>query len=152
MALNQGSGDGRHPCSASKPWWQQPPGALAAGLQHQLQHFASEVQRQAAASSGPRLASLTAGAAAAAPAPPAPLTAADTVAAAASLGSRRAAPKPVDREELGRSTWVLLHTLAAQLPERPSRQQQRDVKALISSLSRVYPCGDCAHHFQQILK
>eukprot|EP00898_Chlorokybus_atmophyticus_P001282 jgi/Chlat1/2154/Chrsp17S02731 len=56
------------------------------------------------------------------------------------------------KEELGRSTWTLLHTLAAQFPERPTKQQQRDAKELITVLSRIYPCGDCARHFQQILK
>lgn len=58
----------------------------------------------------------------------------------------------VSKEDLGRATWTLLHTLAAQLPERPSRQQQRDVRQFIQLFSRVYPCGDCSRHFQQIIK
>jgi len=56
------------------------------------------------------------------------------------------------KAELGRSTWLLLHTMAAQYPERPSKQQQRDVRELISCLTRVYPCGDCASHFHEIVK
>lgn len=36
------------------------------------------------------------------------------------------------REELGRATWTLLHTLAAQFPDRPSRQQQKDARTLVS--------------------
>lgn len=59
---------------------------------------------------------------------------------------------PVTREELGRSTWVLLHTLAAQLPEKPTRQQQRDVRTLIDVLTRIYPCGDCASHWSHIVR
>ena len=35
------------------------------------------------------------------------------------------------REELGRATWTLLHTLAAQFPDRPSRQQQKDARTLV---------------------
>lgn len=35
------------------------------------------------------------------------------------------------RAELGRSTWTLLHTLAAQYPDRPSRGQRRDVAKLV---------------------
>ncbi len=37
----------------------------------------------------------------------------------------------VSKEELGRATWVLLHTMAAQYPVRPSRQQQQDAKNLV---------------------
>ena len=43
----------------------------------------------------------------------------------------QAAPELVTREQLGRSTWVLLHTLAAQYPERPSKQQRKDVATLV---------------------
>ncbi len=38
---------------------------------------------------------------------------------------------PVTREELGRATWTLLHTLAAQFPEQPSRQQRKDANQLV---------------------
>ncbi|KAG2314165.1 hypothetical protein Bca52824_017287 [Brassica carinata] len=46
---------------------------------------------------------------------------------------------PVTKEELGRATWTFLHTLAAQYPEKPTRQQKKDVKELMSILSRMYP-------------
>lgn len=59
---------------------------------------------------------------------------------------------PVSREDLGRATWVLLHTLAAQLPDKPTRQQQRDVRTLIDVLTRIYPCGDCASHWKSIVR
>lgn len=59
---------------------------------------------------------------------------------------------PVSKEELGRATWTFLHTLAAQFPDRPTRQQQRDVKELMSILSRIYPCKECADHFKEVLK
>lgn len=60
--------------------------------------------------------------------------------------------QPTSREELGRATWVLLHTLAAQLPDTPTRQQRRDVRTLIDVLTRIYPCGDCATHWKHIVK
>jgi FAD-linked sulfhydryl oxidase len=60
--------------------------------------------------------------------------------------------RPVSKEELGRATWTLLHTLAAQFPEKPTKQQKRDVKELMVILSRVYPCKDCGEHFKEILK
>ncbi|KAL0715506.1 hypothetical protein Bca4012_064828 [Brassica carinata] len=59
---------------------------------------------------------------------------------------------PVTKEELGRATWTFLHTLAAQYPEKPTRQQKKDVKELMSILSRMYPCRECADHFKEILR
>ncbi|PRQ22705.1 putative thiol oxidase [Rosa chinensis] len=55
---------------------------------------------------------------------------------------------PVTKEGLGRSTWTFLHTLAAQYPDNPTRQQ-KDVKELMSILSQMYPCKECADHFSR---
>lgn len=59
---------------------------------------------------------------------------------------------PLTKEELGRGTWALLHTIAAQYPDEPTRQQKRDVKELMAILSRLYPCKECADHFKEVLK
>ncbi|KAI4367123.1 hypothetical protein MLD38_022894 [Melastoma candidum] len=59
---------------------------------------------------------------------------------------------PVTKEELGRCTWTFLHTLAAQYPDNPTRQQKRDVKELMAILSRMYPCQECADHFKEVLR
>lgn len=56
------------------------------------------------------------------------------------------------KAELGKATWTLLHMLAAQYPDKPTGQQRRDAKELINCLTRIYPCADCASHFQQIVK
>lgn len=75
--------------------------------------------------------------------------------AALSAFMTTATPSPhhlVTREELGRSTWLFLHTLAAQYPEAPSRQHQKDVNNLFDILTRLYPCGHCAKHFKQVIK
>jgi hypothetical protein len=58
----------------------------------------------------------------------------------------------VTKEELGRSTWTFLHTLAAQYPEKPTKQQQKDVRTLMDCLTRAYPCGECAGHFMEVLR
>ncbi|GFH10497.1 sulfhydryl oxidase, partial [Haematococcus lacustris] len=42
--------------------------------------------------------------------------------------------------------------LAAQYPTCPTRQQKRDVKQFIDSLTRIYPCGECAQHFQEVVR
>ena len=80
------------------------------------------------------------------------------------------------KEELGRATWTLLHTLAAQFPETPTYSQQKDAQQLVCQnvqmkqqrnvstpracllvlqvdvLTRIYPCADCARHFQDIVR
>ena len=55
------------------------------------------------------------------------------------------------REELGRATWLLLHTLAAQFPDAPTREEARDARDLIGALTRAYPCAECATHFGEIV-
>lgn len=62
------------------------------------------------------------------------------------------ASQPVTKEVLGSATWTFLHTLAAQYPERPTRQQKKDVKELMAILSRMYPCKECADHFKEVLR
>ncbi|XP_020594202.1 FAD-linked sulfhydryl oxidase ERV1-like [Phalaenopsis equestris] len=65
---------------------------------------------------------------------------------------RKITAAPLTKEELGRATWTLLHTVAAQFPDSPTRQQKRDVRELMAILSRIYPCKECADHFKEVLK
>ncbi|KAK1359005.1 Sulfhydryl oxidase [Heracleum sosnowskyi] len=60
--------------------------------------------------------------------------------------------QPVSKEELGRATWTFLHTLGAQFPDKPTRQQKKDVKELMAILSRIYPCKECADNFKDVLR
>ncbi|KAL7814744.1 augmenter of liver regeneration [Trichoderma gracile] len=55
---------------------------------------------------------------------------------------------PPDVETLGRSTWTLLHTIAATYPEQPSRTQQSDLLSFVGLFSKLYPCWVCAEDFQ----
>ncbi|XP_057788160.1 FAD-linked sulfhydryl oxidase ERV1 [Salvia miltiorrhiza] len=59
---------------------------------------------------------------------------------------------PTTKEDLGRATWTFLHTLAAQYPDKPTRQQKKDVKELMEILSRMYPCKECADHFKEVIR
>ncbi|KAF3931848.1 hypothetical protein ABW19_dt0204350 [Dactylella cylindrospora] len=54
---------------------------------------------------------------------------------------------PPDVEQLGRSTWTLLHSLTATYPETPTPDEKSDMKTFLSILSRVYPCWVCAEDF-----
>ncbi|KAJ4966888.1 hypothetical protein NE237_018737 [Protea cynaroides] len=66
--------------------------------------------------------------------------------------SKEQSARPLTKEELGRATWTLLHTIAAQFPDHPTKQQRRDVKELMAILSRIYPCKECADHFKEVLR
>uniref|UniRef100_A0A0N4ZLU4 Sulfhydryl oxidase n=1 Tax=Parastrongyloides trichosuri TaxID=131310 RepID=A0A0N4ZLU4_PARTI len=59
---------------------------------------------------------------------------------------------PVDKDELGRSTWKLLHTISVYYPDKPSDKNKEDVKKTIESLAEVYPCNHCAEDFRKDIK
>ena len=44
----------------------------------------------------------------------------------------------ISKEELGRATWIFLHTLAVQYPKSPTKQQQKDVKTLVGAFGVSY--------------
>lgn len=56
------------------------------------------------------------------------------------------------RARLGRSTWTLLHTMGATYPAFPTVKHKRDTLQFIYLLSSLFPCGECAGHFQKLLK
>lgn len=56
------------------------------------------------------------------------------------------------RAELGRSAWRLFHTTLSAYPLHPDASQQSALSSYIHLFARLYPCGECASHFQQILK
>ncbi|POR36897.1 Sulfhydryl oxidase [Tolypocladium paradoxum] len=58
---------------------------------------------------------------------------------------------PPDVEVLGRSTWTLLHSIAATYPETPSRSQQSDLLSFVRLFSKLYPCWVCAEDFRTYL-
>ncbi|KAM5453208.1 Flavin-linked sulfhydryl oxidase of the mitochondrial IMS [Microsporum audouinii] len=51
---------------------------------------------------------------------------------------------PADVEALGRSTWTLLHTMAATYPTTASPQQQSEMGQFMALFSKLYPCWVCA--------
>lgn len=56
------------------------------------------------------------------------------------------------KAELGRSAWMLLHTMMAKFPDKPTPEDSEALTSYIYLFARLYPCGECARHFQQILK
>lgn len=57
-----------------------------------------------------------------------------------------------NRAELGRASWRLFHTMMARFPETPTADESLALKTYIQLFARLYPCGDCASHFQKLLK
>ncbi|PYH40831.1 flavin-linked sulfhydryl oxidase ERV2 [Aspergillus saccharolyticus JOP 1030-1] len=56
------------------------------------------------------------------------------------------------KAELGRATWKYFHTMLARYPEEPTEEQQETLRSFIYLFARLYPCGECASHFQGHLK
>ncbi|PWN22225.1 hypothetical protein BCV69DRAFT_281235 [Microstroma glucosiphilum] len=56
---------------------------------------------------------------------------------------------PPDVEELGRSSWDLLHSIAATYPEKPSEAEQSALLSLLKALPILYPCRHCAQALQE---
>ena len=56
---------------------------------------------------------------------------------------------PPTREEIGASTWSLLHSMAAWYPNTPTAKDQHLMSGFIQALAAFYPCSWCATDFQQ---
>jgi FAD-linked sulfhydryl oxidase len=55
------------------------------------------------------------------------------------------------KAELGRAAWKLFHTTMARFPDKPSKDESDALKSYIYLFARLYPCGECAEHFQKII-
>ncbi|TRM68835.1 ERV/ALR sulfhydryl oxidase domain-containing protein [Schizophyllum amplum] len=56
------------------------------------------------------------------------------------------------KAELGRATWKLLHTMTLRYPENPNADEREALNSYFHLFSRLYPCGECATEFQQLLR
>ncbi|KAK6509108.1 hypothetical protein TWF481_003871 [Arthrobotrys musiformis] len=56
------------------------------------------------------------------------------------------------KQELGRASWKLLHTMLARFPENPSVDEREALKSYLYLFGRLYPCGECATHFRLLLQ
>lgn len=59
---------------------------------------------------------------------------------------------PPDVDVLGRSTWTLLHSMAAAYPVSAPPSMQATTRAFVQTFSQLYPCGYCAEDFRGWLK
>lgn len=56
---------------------------------------------------------------------------------------------PLNRAELGNSTWKILHTMAAYYPEKPTSEDKFDMEGIFKGLQKFYPCKICASDLKE---
>uniref|UniRef100_A0A7S2SM51 Sulfhydryl oxidase n=1 Tax=Mucochytrium quahogii TaxID=96639 RepID=A0A7S2SM51_9STRA len=56
---------------------------------------------------------------------------------------------PLNRAQLGKSTWEFLHTTAAYYPDDPSEDEKKAAEGLINGLATLYACQHCREHLKQ---
>ncbi len=56
------------------------------------------------------------------------------------------------KEALGRSTWHYLHTMTLRFPDKPTSEESETLRSFFQSFALLYPCGECARHFQHLIK
>jgi len=59
---------------------------------------------------------------------------------------------PPTKDTIGRSSWTLLHTMAAWYPDSPTPDEENKMKSFVDALSIFYPCSYCATDFQENIK
>jgi len=45
----------------------------------------------------------------------------------------------------------VLHTTFARFPEKPTDDEKEALRSYVHLFQRLYPCGECAEHFGQVL-
>ena len=56
---------------------------------------------------------------------------------------------PPTRDEIGTSTWSLLHSMAAWYPNNPTPEDRHSISSFMTALAKFYPCTWCATDFQK---
>ncbi|KAL1408305.1 hypothetical protein Q8F55_005111 [Vanrija albida] len=56
------------------------------------------------------------------------------------------------KAELGRAAWRVLHLMTLRFPDKPTADDRETLKNYFHLFARLYPCGECAAHFQKMLK
>lgn len=54
---------------------------------------------------------------------------------------------PLYIEELGRSSWDLIHTMAAYYPDTPNEEDKKHATNFMISMAYLYPCDVCRKEF-----
>jgi len=56
------------------------------------------------------------------------------------------------KRALGQATWKLMHTMTLRFPEDPTQDERDALNSYFHLQARLYPCGECAAEFKELLK
>ena|SRR5689334_1327638 len=68
------------------------------------------------------------------------------------LHKKRSQSRPPSVEDLGRSSWTLLHTMASKYPHVPDINHQKEARMYLILFAKFYPCSQCSEHMMTYLR
>ena len=60
-------------------------------------------------------------------------------------------PLTLTKQEIGRNTWSLLHSMAASYPNEPNEEDKKQIKNFLYGLANHFPCKICGNHLLKML-
>ena len=61
-------------------------------------------------------------------------------------------PLTLTKQEIGRDTWALLHSIAASYPNEPNEEDKKQITNFLYGLANLFPCKICGNHLLRMLK
>ena len=61
-------------------------------------------------------------------------------------------PLTLTKQEIGRNTWTILHSIAASYPNEPNEEDKKQITNFLFSLAHLFPCKICGSHLTRMLK
>eukprot|EP00931_Biecheleriopsis_adriatica_P109268 TRINITY_DN83545_c0_g1_i1.p1 TRINITY_DN83545_c0_g1~~TRINITY_DN83545_c0_g1_i1.p1 ORF type:complete len:149 (+),score=21.59 TRINITY_DN83545_c0_g1_i1:63-509(+) len=83
---------------------------------------------------------------------PAPANSACSACEASRATHAGKAPRPPNREQIGRAAWRYVHAMAAHYPEEPALQEQAHALSWLRAFLKLYPCHLCAQEFIEVCR
>ena len=62
-----------------------------------------------------------------------------------------AKPLTLTKQEIGRNTWSILHSIAASYPNEPTKEDKQQVTNFLYGLANLFPCKICGSHLLKML-
>ena len=61
-------------------------------------------------------------------------------------------PLALTKQEIGRDTWALLHSIAASYPNEPNEEDKKQITNFLNEIANLFPCKICGNHLLRMLK
>ena len=62
-----------------------------------------------------------------------------------------AKPLTLTKQEIGRNTWSILHSIAASYPNEPTKEDKQQITNFLYGLANLFPCKICGSHLLKML-